>query len=580
MQLKTALKISAGMASEPGPNEQNDDCLGVRIPEGLDLSVKGIAAVIADGVSAAEAGKQAAEICVQGFLNDYYDAPEAWTVKTCGTKVTQSLNRWLYGLGQSHSSDGRGYVSTFTALVLKGETGYLFHVGDSRLYRWRSGEFEQLTRDHSFRLGKGGSGLARAMGMDTDVEVEMRSFSLQAGDRFLLTTDGIHGFVTDKDLESQVGEVVAVDKGSLDDACSRLCSLALENGGNDNCSALLMVVESVGSASLVEHEKQFKRLPFPPDLAPGMKVDGFEIEKELQATSRSQTYLAKELATGRWVVMKTPSVYFEDDVGYIERFIMEGWIGRKLRSEHLVASVIPPRGQQFLYTVLEFIDGLSLEEWIKQNPKPNVREVIGYAKQLLRGLRAMHRQEMLHQDLKPSNVILHPERGAVIIDYGSTNVAGIHEIATAFERERPLGTLGYSAPEYFLNRKPSRKSDLFSLGVIVYEALTGKLPYGEAYERCQTVRDFSVLSYRPATQFNSMVPVWLDGALRKAVSINPQMRYESYSEFEYDLEHPNPRFLPDNPAPFIERNPLLFWKLATLIGFSSLAGTWIWILTH
>ncbi len=573
LQIQSALKIEAGMSSDAGPNEQNDDCLGVRVPEGVELGTKGVAAVIADGVSAAEHGKQAAEICVQGFLNDYYDAPEAWTVATCGNKVLHSLNRWLYGLGQSNSRDGRGYVTTTTALVFKGESAYVFHVGDTRIYRLRKHAFEQVTRDHSFSYGKGGSGLARAMGMDTGLDVETSNFPVEIGDRYLLTTDGIHGFLTDAVLKATVASAT---NGSFDQACAELCRTALDADSNDNCSAILIEVQGIGSASKREHQRNFKRLPFPPDLAPGMKMDGYEIEKELQATSRSQTYVAREMESGRKVVIKTPSVNFEDDSGYIERFIMEGWIGKKLKHEHLAGAFAPTRGQNFLYTVLEYIEGGSLEQWMKENPKPDAREVTTLARQILQGLRAMHRMEMLHQDLKPSNVIVHPERGAVIIDYGSTHVAGLQEIEAPFLGQHALGTLGYSAPEYFLDRKPTRKSDLFSLGVIVYEMLTGRLPYGEKYERCQSVRDFSVLEYQPATKFNSHVPVWLDGALRKAVAVNPQRRYESYSEFEYDLEHPNPKFLPENAGPFVERNPVLFWKLVAGVLAVAEVATLVW----
>ncbi|MBK1877352.1 bifunctional protein-serine/threonine kinase/phosphatase [Pelagicoccus mobilis] len=576
MQLQSALKIEAGMSSDAGPNEQNDDCLGVRVPEGTELTTKGVTAVIADGVSAAEHGKQAAEICVQGFLNDYYDAPEAWTVATCGNKVMQSLNRWLYSLGQSNSVDGRGYVTTMSCLVFKGESAHIFHIGDTRIYRLREGDFEQMTRDHSFSYGrKGGTGLARAMGMDTGLDVETRSSPARVGDRYLMTSDGIHDFVTMAELKAAVAEANAED---FDGACDQLCKKALDAGTNDNCSAVLIEVQGIGAASKREHERNFKRLPFPPDLAPGMKMDGYEIEKELQATSRSQTYLARELVEDRLVVIKTPSVNFEDDNGYIERFVMEGWIGKKLKHERLAQAFVPPSGQNFLYTVLEYIEGDSLEDWMKANPKPDVRQVTTIVRQVLQGLRAMHRSEMLHQDLKPSNVILHPERGAVIIDYGSTYVAGIQEIDAPFERELALGTLGYSAPEYFLGRKGNRRSDLFSLGVMLYEMLTGKLPYGEKYERCQSVRDFAALQYTPATKYNSHVPVWLDGAIKKAVAINSQLRYESYSEFEYDLEHPNPKFLPENAGAFVERNPVLFWKLvAGALAVAEIA-TLVWFL--
>lgn len=578
LRSKSSLKIESGMMSEMGPNDENDDCMGIRIPEKGSDSLKGIAAVIADGVSAAEAGKQAAEICVKGFLNDYYDSPEAWTTATSGRKVFLSLNRWLYSLSQSSARDGNGYVTTLTAVVFKGQSIHVFHAGDTRVYRLRNEEWLQLTRDHSYQMRQGASGLARAVGMDSRLEVDVADFQLQKGDRFLLSSDGVHGFLEDAVLKSIVEKAEGCD---LDAACREVCRTALQRGSNDNCTAVLLEVQEIGEAGQREHERTHRKLPFPPDLDSGMKIDGYGIEKEIAASSRSQIYLARDLASGREVVLKTPSVTYSDDPSYIDRFIMEGWIGKRLNNEHLLRAYNPSGEQNFLYTVLEYVEGESLENWMKRNPNPDIRQVVAIARHVLKGLRAMHRQEMIHQDLKPSNVIIHPERGAVIIDYGSTYVSGLQELDPRVGgSEHALGTLSYSAPECFLGKRTTWRSDLFSLGVIVYEMLTGKLPYGDRYERCHSGREFSVLKYVHATKHNSHVPVWIDGAIAKAVSVNPQSRYESLSEFEFDLEHPNAKFLPQNAGPFIERHPVRFWKIVSGILLVTQALTLWWILTR
>ena len=410
------------------------------------------------------------------------------------------------------------------------------------------------------------------MGMDTNVEIECRDSPAREGDRYLLLTDGVHGFVDDKGI----GALAPDAERDLNAICEALVKRALAAGSNDNCSAILVEVENLGVSSNADLYRQFTRLPFPPELYPGMVLDGYEVEKELQATSRSQTYLVAQRDSGERMVMKTPSVNYEDEISYLERFTMEGWIGSKAKNPQLVASLKPAKGQTFLYTLLEYIEGDSLAEWIEKNDTPDIPQAIGIAKNLIQALRAMHRLEMLHQDLKPGNVIQHPERGAVLIDYGSTFVPGIQEIETPFERERALGTLSYSAPEYFLNRKPSPRSDQFSLGVTLYEMLTGEMPYGPKYEKCRSLREFAALEYRPITRINSMVPTWVDGAIRKAVQVNPQKRYESLSEFEYDLERPNKEFLPDDTRPFIERSPHLFWKIAAgILAVSQIATLWL-----
>ena len=372
MNLISKLRVDAGCHTTAGKNESNDDCLGIRIPEEPELTTKGVVAVIADGVSAAEAGKQAAEICVKGFLNDYYSAPEAWTTQSAAMKVAESLNRWLFSLSQGYSSDGRGYVTTFSAVVFKATTAYLFHVGDSRIYRLRAGRLDLLTRDHSVQFGKGKVGLARAMGMDTKVEIDFKKVGIEKGDRFLLSTDGIHGFMEDREIARLLG----AEEENLDRLSEEISKRALEIGSNDNCSVAIVEVESTGVASNAELYHQFHRKPFPPELYPGMKLDGYEVLSELQATSRSQTYLVKDLKSNETLVMKTPSVNFEDDNAYIERFIMEAWVGHKVKSDRVATSVKPAYGQSFLYTLLEYVEGSTLEQWMVENRKPDVRKVV------------------------------------------------------------------------------------------------------------------------------------------------------------------------------------------------------------
>jgi len=204
MHLRGDIQVEIGQATHTGPKEQNEDSLGIRIPGDEMLATKGISAVIADGVSAASAAKEASEAAVMGFLNDYYETPEPWEVKTSGHRVLSALNRWLFSQGLGYHSQEKGCVCTFTALVLKSHTGHLFHIGDSRLYRLREGRLEQLSTDHSTLVGPETSYLTRALGLTFNPEVDYRSFEIKAGDLFLLTTDGIH----DEISHSQIGQIL------------------------------------------------------------------------------------------------------------------------------------------------------------------------------------------------------------------------------------------------------------------------------------------------------------------------------------------------------------------------------------
>ena len=576
VHVQTQLRVSHGQDSRAGVKDSNDDCVGIRVPEEPELSTKGIAAVIADGVSSAEAGKHAAEICVQGFLNDYYDSPEAWAAKSAGHRVLRALNRWLYGLGQNFVASERGYVTTFSGLVLKSSTAYIFHVGDTRIWRLRDGQLELITRDHAIAVGPGQNQLTRALGLDMDLEIDFHSLEIAAGDRFFMSSDGLHQFIERRELGKILAEYA--EKPNL--ACTTILDLAEERGSDDNLSCLFIGVETVGAASVDDVYDHFRRLPFPPELNVGMAIDGYAVEQELSSSSRSQVYKVRDWQTGKLLVMKTPSVNYVDDLAYIERFIMEGWVGRCVNSPYLVKSIRPKKQQNVLYNLFEYIEGPTLEAWLTAEPSRSITELVACIKQVIQGLNSLHRKEMRHQDLKPSNIVIHPERGAVIIDYGSCYVAGIAEIEVAFERDKIVGTAQFSAPEYHLGRRVTEQADLFSVAVLLYYMLTGgKYPYGEGYEKARTLRDFSTLSYTPSYKHNPHVPIWLDGAVKKALSINPQNRYEELSAFSYDLEHPSSEFTGEGFVPLAKRNPLRFWKVVAGVLFVAEVVTLYFLLT-
>ena len=136
------------------------------------------------------------------------------------------------------------------------------------------------------------------------------------------------------------------------------------------------------------------------------------------------------------------------------------------------------------------------------------------------------------------------------------------ERASPGERSSILGTLQYTAPEYFAGDPGTERSDLYSLGVIAYQMLSGRLPYGAEAARVRTRAAQRRLQYATLLDEQRDIPAWIDAALRKAVHPDPLERYESLSEFVYDLRHPNAALL--RPTPLVERNPVLFWKGVSL----------------
>ncbi|MBL4608125.1 MAG: bifunctional protein-serine/threonine kinase/phosphatase [Pseudomonadales bacterium] len=568
--------VHAEQGTDAGVKKVNEDCVGLRLPEGSTLTFKGIASVVADGVSAAEKGKEAAECAVKGFLSDYYSCPDSWSVKTAGQKVLTSLNRWLYGQGQDFANIQKGYVCTFSALIIKSRSAFIFHVGDSRIVRLRGNTLEPLTTDHAVQVNATTCYLTRALGMDLNVDIDYRHLDVEEGDVFFLSTDGVHDFISNQNITEALHRYRSGERG----VCDEMIQLALANNSLDNLSCQILHVERLPEAGDVQAYKKLTELPFPPPLEVGQKLDSYLVEKQIHASNRSQLYLVKDLEdeNHRRLVMKTPSVNFEDDLAYIERFVLESWVAQRIDNPHVLKLANINRPRHFLYGVLEYIEGPTLEKWIEENNNADISVVVDIAEQIMRGLRAFHRRDTLHQDLKPGNIILEGGKKAVVVDFGSCFAAGIDEISSPIRRDKILGTASYSAPEHHTLQRPDVRSDLFSLGVIVYEMLTGHRPYGEKYDSCVQLRDFHKLSYRPAYHFNPLVPVWMDAAIQKAVNLNPTMRYEDVSEFIHDLKRPNSAFDSFNKTPLLERNPLLFWKITSLSLALLLVLTWIYIM--
>jgi serine/threonine protein kinase len=293
--------------------------------------------------------------------------------------------------------------------------------------------------------------------------------------------------------------------------------------------------------------------------------DGYRIVRELHGSSRSHIYLAVDTETDTTVAIKIPSIDLRDDPAYLKRFMMEEWVARRIDSPHVLKPCLPARKRNYLYVVMEFVDGQTLTQWMIDNPTPALETVRDVAEQIAKGLRAFHRKEMLRQDVRPDNIMIDKTGTVKIIDFGSTKVAGVIEAAPAADRNEILGTAQYTAPEYFLGEGGTRRSDLFSLGVITYQMLTGRLPYGAAVAQARTRAQMGKLKFKSALDDEREIPAWIDGALRKAVHPDPRQRQEELSEFVFELRYPNPSYLTPGRLPLIERDPLLFWKCLSLV---------------
>lgn len=548
------LEIDYAVSSEAGDKQENADAADARVPDGNARLSKGVAAAIADGMSSSEGGKEASQVCVSSFLTDYFSTPDSWTVKSSVTKVLGALNRWLYSQGQMRYDSARGMVTTLSALVIKSTTAHIFHVGDSRIYHYRNHQLEQLTRDHRVWVSKDRDFLSRAMGIDANVDIDYKALAAEPGDIFLFVTDGISGHVTDNRLQ----QLIATHQDNLQACTQAMMEEALHNGSVDNVTCQLLKVKSLPSQDEHDILQKITELPFPPFLGPGMVIDDYEIQRELHASKRSEVFLALDRRHDTQVILKTPSVNYHDEPAYIDNFLHEEWVGKRINNNH-VLKILDTPNRRFLYNVSECIEGQTLRQWIADHPQTHINKAREFLQQIAEGLRAFHRLEMLHLDLKPENIMIDTWGTLKIIDFGSTHVAGTDEISSSFRQDIPQATVNYSAPEC-QDGYCSNRSDIFSLGVIAYELLTGKLPFGDG----DKIIPAHKMQYISARTHNPELQPWVDGALKKALAPNPQKRYDTLSEFLYDLSNANKRFEVTQSQPLLERNPVGFWRATAI----------------
>jgi serine/threonine protein phosphatase PrpC len=553
------LTVSIGQHSSAGRKQINQDFYGALIPAEPLLTTKGIAVALADGISSSDVSQVASESAVKSFLTDYYCTSEAWSVKSSAQRVIAATNSWLHA--ETRRSDYRydrdkGYVCTLSALVIKAGTAHVFHIGDSRIYRLAGASLEQLTLDHRVRLSSEQSYLSRALGINPQVEIDYQTVAVEAGDVFVLATDGVYEHVAHRFVVKALRD----HADDLDAAARAIVGEAYNNGSDDNLTVQIVRVDALGGGDADEVFGHAVELPPPPLLEPRSLFDGYRIIRDIHASSRSHLYLVADAETEELFALKTPSVDLRDEPDYRKRFMLEEWIARRIDNPHVLKPRSVPRRRNFLYVVTEYIEGQTLAQWMIDHPRPDLETVRGIVEQIAKGLYAFHRKEMVHQDLRPANVLIDRTGTVKIIDFGSTRVAGVVELGPA-GRDEILGTVQYMAPEYFVGQGGSPQADQFSLGVIAYQMLTGRLPYGAELARANQALKSRKLRYSPANDHNPNVPAWVDRTLQRAVSLDPFKRYSALSEFVHDLRHPRADYLDTRPPPLIARNPLLFWQL-------------------
>ncbi len=556
------LTLRAAFASLQGRREDNQDFAGIAEPSPRHAALRGHVAAVADGMGGNKGGRVAAELSVHSFMDAYYSLAETLGMEQSLDRCLSSINRWIHAMGQRDPHLAH-MGTTFSALVLRGRRAHMIHVGDSRIYRLRGEQLELLTTDHTLS----GSGqdhiLYRAVGLEPNLRADYAVHPLEVHDRFLLCSDGLHAALRQKDIAR-----VLLERATPESTAETLAELAFQAGSQDNITALVVDVIALPSADRRSLRDAIEVLPLLDLPNVGETVDGFRLERLLSSGRYSALFIATDQANGNPAVVKLPHPRVASEQEYHDAFLREAWIGARVKSPW-VAEILeqPPGRQTRLYSVMPYYPGETLEQRLKRGPPMRLEPGIGLALKLCKAAHALHRQQIVHRDIKPDNVLLTEDGGLRLLDLGIARLPAWDE-----DNADPVpGTPSYMAPELFHGERGSVASDVFSLGVALYRMFSGGIyPYGE-------IEPFSTPRFgkpKSLTACRPDLPAWLDAVLTRAIAIDPGQRHADTIELAYDLESGlakgGGKRLPNRPLSLYERNPLRFWKLTSLLLFGLL----------
>lgn len=536
----------------------------------LTKALKGQCFALSDGISSSAVSQVASDLAVKSFLEHYYRTPDTWTVIQSATTVIRTINANLYGKNQQGPycySPDRGYVCTFSVVIIKGNCAHIFHVGDACVGIFRHDHYDIVTSAHRTVGDNGGSYLANALGFKANIDIEYHKVPLLGGDTLVMMTDGVHEHIP----PHQLGKLV-LQSTQPDTLAETIVNCAVAHDSNDNLTCQTLLVERLARPGKIQHEiehdvQQEQPLPLAQNIAEGDQLDGYVIERQLYQSARSSVFQAIDTHTQQRVVIKTLSTDLAEQQAQVHLFSLEEWLARRIDNPHVIQSPKRCTSPTMQYSVFNFVEGQTLAQWLIDNPCPSLSQVRDIIEQVAKGLNAMHREGIIHQDIRPENIMISPSGKCTIIDLGAAYVAGINELKPIDETSTnaPLGTALYSAPEYFLGDRGSDSADLFSLAVLTYYMLSGRFPYGTQVAKARTLSAQQKLRYHSVLSLKREIPPWLDFTLKRALQIQPHKRFQTLSEFTYHLHHPMPSFLNQGKMPLMDKHPTRFWQGVSVV---------------
>jgi len=537
-----------------------------------------VIAALADGVGSSKEGGAAAQRAVDMIIDYYIARPQAWSPRRALTEFVSQINRIFHQESQLRHGSSE-ILCTLSVVVIENGRLYGLNIGDSPVYLWRRGTLTLLSQSHALSQNGMQHVLTRAIGLEPTVESWFFENTVEDADVLLLCSDGVANAVPKNQLKELLSR-----RTSARSIVSTATSLIEENPDlRDDATAVVLDIAQRGWTGGAG-ERPLEVLP---TLRAGDIIDRFKLIRPLQEGAR--VWLAETTAQPASApstlnpqpstndagstrhVLKFPPLDARDDDARRDGFLRELWQAARIDSPDFIRSTIPTEGT-LRYYVMDYVEAPTLRAHLADTPL-RVEETVELARFLLRAGQYLLSRDHAHGDLKPDNILVLRDGENLrflLIDLGSA--------AEVFSVTNRAGTPSYLAPERFQNAPLSERTELFAIGVTLYEALARAYPYGEV-ERFQTPR-FDTPPKR-LTRLNAAVPPWLESIILRSLAPDPDDRYQNFSEMAYDLDHPadvQPFYGKDTSL--LDRDPVRFYKLLSLALFLSNLGLLYYFLSR
>ena len=548
------MELTYSELSSPGPaRENNEDFVGYWLPQTLEEKRgRGAVAVLADGVGGLDRGEVASRLAVETALRTFNDAPEENTPQQLLTQMFNAANLAVYDKGMEQHGRSR-MATTMAAVVLRNDEIVVGNVGDSRVYLVRKGQIRQLSTDHTYvgmqqkfglinehdaKTSDKRSVLTRSVGQEPVIRVDVENVTVFKGDYVVLCSDGLYAHVAD----SEIAEIVS--RLSPAQACRQLVALAEQRGTDDNLSIQVLQINNVEKVALYRGVAMYQESADPTvkyELRPGQTLDNrFVILETVSRSGMATIFKATDHETKQTVAVKIPLMQFESDPGFYSRFLREEEIGLRLDHPYILKFIPVEEDQRSRpYIVTEYLRGYTLSHLLNSvRPMPE-KDAIGLSGRICEALAYMHKRRIVHRDLKPQNIMICYDGTIRIMDFGIAKAAEGRRITfTGFTPA--VGTPDYMAPEQVKGKRGDERTDIYSLGAMLYEMAVGMTPF-----ECENENPFVIMNARVGgdpiapRKRNPNVSPQVEEIILHAMERDPKNRYQTALEMKADLDNPS-----------------------------------------